>query len=86
MRPFWTEWATLSGIVFVLSGRRPGRCGVEDNPAAVVDELLGRYGEKRFVFCDDAGRWRELLHTGITYRGMTDYEGLVPGVANKGEN
>lgn len=80
MKPaLWTEWATTPGCVSILDACRPGCARIADAPSRVVDECLARYGEKRILFCDELGQWRELLHTGIVYRGIGEYSGMVPG-------
>jgi hypothetical protein len=78
-RASYTEIAVLPGYVFIADRFRPDLPTVATDAHRVVRELLSLYGERRFVYRDREGRWAELLHTGISFRGFAPFVGEIPG-------
>lgn len=78
-RSSYSEWAVTQGIAFITDNCRPGSKSVTNDAERVVQECLGIYGERRIVYRDSDGRWDELLHTGIQFRGFAPFTGEIPG-------
>lgn len=78
IRANWSEWAVTMGMVFIVDNDRPHFASITNAAEQVVQDCLGRYGEKRIIYRDSAGEWGELLHTGIQFRGFAPYVGPVP--------
>ncbi|PWJ81556.1 hypothetical protein C7441_11088 [Pseudaminobacter salicylatoxidans] len=76
----YSEWAVTPGFVFITDNCRDDLPSVTNDAERVVSECLAYYGEKRIIYRDSDGRWDELLHTGIQFRGFAPYNGDVPGV------
>lgn len=78
LRASCAEVSVTMGIVFIVDQCKPNFASITNAAETVVDECLAKYGEKRIVYRDSDGRWSELLHTGIMFRGFAAYEGPVP--------
>ena len=78
LRARWSEYAIVPGIVFLVDDCRPNFASVTNAAETVVEELLDRYGERRFVYRDSQGEWAELLHTGIQFRGFAPFDSDIP--------
>lgn len=79
MRSSYSEWAVTPSFVFITDNCRPGAMSITNDAENVVLECLGRYGERRIIYRDSDGRWDELLHTGIQFRGFAPFDGEIPG-------
>jgi hypothetical protein len=77
-RSSYSEMAVTPGFVFIANNCRPGSTSVTNDAENVVQECLGRYGERRIVYRDSQGEWGELLHTGIHFRGFAPYTDRTP--------
>jgi hypothetical protein len=79
MRTSYSEWAVTQGFVFITDAGHRGKQSVTNDAERVVQECLGRYGERRIIYRDKDGQWGEMLHTGIQFRGFAPFDGDIPG-------
>lgn len=78
-RASYSEWAVTPGFVFITDNCKPNLPSITNAAETVVEDCLARYGERRIVYRDSEGRWDELLHTGIQFRGFAPFTGEIPG-------
>jgi hypothetical protein len=78
MRARYALHAETPGVVFIVDQCRGDFATITNAAETVVQECLSTYGQKRIVYRDTEGRWDELLHTGIQFRGFAPFQGEVP--------